>query len=255
MITIIIALNETWIDISTYSNRIFDPQYNITNLKTKKLISTNINFWLLDSKIYSLFLGYKNFGFNLRYFDFGKFSYQNEFPNDEQIFTFSPFSIYTSIGKNFEIEKNLFFGFSFGYYENRILNDVYASPFITISSQFMPINYLSLFFSIENFSFKKLFSANQIELPHVISLAFLLNFHQINIGAGINKFYNFEKFLSFEYGLKYLNIGIVFTPDYDYSKISGFMRLKYKSLIFGYRVYIPSYLNFANTISINYETP
>ncbi|MEO0202796.1 MAG: hypothetical protein ABIL37_03625 [candidate division WOR-3 bacterium] len=255
MINIIILLNEIWIDISTYSNRIFDPQYNITNLGNKTTFSTNISFWLIDSKIYSLFLGYKDFGFNLKYYDFGKFQYQSEFVNDEQMLTFSPFTIYASISKKLEIEKNLFFGISFGYYENRILNEVFASPFISISSYLNPSDYIKFLFSIESFSFKKLFSANQVELPHIISFAINSNLNQFSISAGFNKYYKFEKFISIEYKFRNLNLGFVFTPDYDYSKISSFIKMKYKNFQFGYKVYIPSYLNFTNTISLSYETP
>jgi len=253
---ILMCLYETWIESSTYPNRIIDPQNNITFIENKKIISTNINFWLIDSKIYSLFLSYKGFGFNLRYFDFGSFNYQNDIPNDYQTFTFSPFSIYSSISKKFEIEKNLYFGLSIGYYENRVLDEIKSSPFISLSSNLKLNEKLNLIFLFENFSFKKLFSANQLELPNILSFGFHLNLNQFKITAGANRYYKFEKFISFEYNIRnLLDFGIVYTPDYNYSKISALLKVKYKNLYFGYKAYIPSYLNFTNTIGISYEAP
>ncbi len=256
MINILFSLTETWIEISPFANRILDPQCNLSVLESKKAISTSINFWLIDSKIYSLFVGYKNFGFSLRYYDFGSFTYQNEFPNDNQNLKFSPFSIYASLGKKFKVEDKFFVAFNLGYYENRVLDQIMASPFVSLSSNLKPLDNISLIFSIENFSFKKLFSANQIELPTVISGAINSNLKQFNVSFGANKYYTFEKFISIEYKLRnLLNVGLVWTPDYDYSKISTFMRVKYRNLYIGYRVLIPSYLNFTNTISLSYETP
>ncbi len=256
MINILFSLTETWIETSSFANRILDPQYNLSVLETKKIISTSVNIWLLDSKIYSLFVGYKKFGFNLRYYDFGSFSYQNEFPNDNQNLTFSPFSIYASLGRKFEVEDNFFVAFNVGYYENRILNQIMASPFVSLGSHLKLLNNLNLLFFIENFSFKKLFSANQIELPTIISGAISLNLKQFNVSFGTNRYYTFEKFISIEYKLKnLLNVGLVWTPDYDYSKISIFMRAKYKNLYIGYKALVPSHLNFTNIISLSYETP
>lgn len=255
MIGIIITLNELWID-NSISNRILDYKTNTSITNDKKIFSTSINFWLIDSKIYELFLLYKTFTLNVRYFDFGSFNYQNEIPNDNQTFTFSPFSIYFSLGKKFKVEEKLFLGLNFGYYENRVIDEIKASPFISISSNFKLNSNNSILFSFENFSFKKLIYSNQVELPNILSLALSSNIKQFEIAFGFNKYNNFEKFLAISYSLReILKFGILLTPDYDYSKFSGFLMVKYKKLNFGYKAYVPSYLNFTNTISVSYETP
>jgi hypothetical protein len=255
MIGIIITLNELWID-NSISNRILDYKTNTSITNDKKIFSTSINFWLIDSKIYELFLLYKTFTLNVRYFDFGSFNYQNEIPNDNQTFTFSPFSIYFSLGKKFKVEEKLFLGLNFGYYENRVIDEIKASPFISISSNFKLNSNNSILFSFENFSFKKLIYSNQVELPQVLSLALSSNMKQFEFAFGFNKYNNFEKFLAISYSLReILKFGILLTPDYDYSKFSGFLIVKYRKLNFGYKAYIPTYLNFTNTISISYETP
>ncbi|MCS7245058.1 MAG: hypothetical protein N2504_03415 [candidate division WOR-3 bacterium] len=251
----IVCLNETWIEINTFPNRLIDLQSNISILGEKSTIISSINFWLVDSKIYSIFIGYRGFGFNLRYYDFGKFNYQSDIPSDENFLSFSPFSIYTSIGKSFQVEKNVSMGFSLGYYENRVLDEIKSSPFLSIFSNINVFERLKFMFMLENFSFKKLFSANQLELPSILSLGINLQLNKFSFISGINRYYKFEKFIGFEYGLENLALGIVYTPDYDYSKISTLFRLKYKKLTIGYKAYIPNYLNFTNTISVAYETP
>jgi len=255
MIELIITLNELWVD-NSISNRILDYKTNTSIAGDKKIFSTSINFWLIDSKIYELFILYNSFSLNVRYFDFGSFTYQNEIPNDNQTFNFSPFSIYFSLGKKLKIEEKLFLGLNFGYYENRIIDEIKASPFISISSNFELNSNNSILFLFENFSFKKLIYSNQVELPHVLSLALSSNVKQFEFSFGFNKYNNFEKFLSISYNLKeILKFGILLTPDYDYSKISGFLIVKYRKLNFGYKAYIPSYLNFTNIISFSYEAP
>ncbi len=255
MINFIITLNELWVD-NSISNRLLDYKTNTSIVDTKKIFSTSINFWLIDSKIYELFVLYKTFTINIKYFDFGVFNYQNEIPNDNQVFNFSPFSIYFSLGKKFKIEEKLFLGLNFGYYENRVVDEIKASPFISISSHFKLNSNNSILFSFENFSFKKLIYSNQVELPQIFSFGLSSNINQFEFAFGFNKYYNFEKFLIVNYNLRnILKFGISLTPDYDYSKISGFLIIKYKKLNFGYKAYIPSYLNFTNIISVSYETP
>ena len=254
MIGLLISLNELWVD-NSISNRILDYKTNTSITDNKKIFSTSINFWLVDSRIYELFILYKSFTLNVRYFDFGSFNYQNEIPNDNQTFSFSPFSIYFSLGKKFNIEEKFFLGLNLGYYENRIIDEIKASPFISISSNFKLNSNSLILFSLENFSFKKLIYSNQVELPKVLSLALSSNIEQFEFSFGFNKYNNFEKFLAISYNLKeILKFGILLTPDYDYSKISGFLIVKYKKLNFGYKAYVPSYLNFTNIVSLAYET-
>lgn len=251
----IVCLNETWIEISTFANRLLDIQSNISILEKKSIIISSVSFWLVDSRIYNIFVGHRGFGFNLRYYDFGKFSYQNNIPNDENTIDFYPFSIYTSIGKSFQIERNISVGLSLGYYENRVLDEIKASPFLSLFSNVNAFESLKFIFMLENFSFKKLFSANQLELPSILSLGVSFQFNKLNLVLGVNKYYKFEKFIGFEYNLENLTFGATYSPDYDYSKISALVRLKYKKLTIGYKAYIPSYLDFTNTISLAYETP
>lgn len=87
----------------------------------QKYFSFMTNFWLIDSKIFSIaFKTQKNLGFGVNYYDFGKFEYHDEYPDDFQKFYFRPYAFKFDVIFAKQIDPEVKIGLSFKSFYRRI---------------------------------------------------------------------------------------------------------------------------------------
>ena len=259
MILTLVATAELLVDRGAYGNELvdkFSSPIAVGNFE----VGLSTNMWILDSRIYSLFLSRGRFVGYVSYYDLGTFTYRNEYPDDSAWVEFSPYSIYMALAYRFYPERNVYMSIRAGYYENRVMEEVASSFILDVDGRVsVPHGYLIAYF--HNFNPLAFFRGGLLRLPYSIGGGILTNWRKFSIVAGIKKVRDrdLEKYFSVSYTINStFYAGVSFTPDLEYSKFSFTLGFRRGKLGLVYRGYFPATnLDFASVITLeyNYATP
>ncbi len=254
MILLMISVAETVVDRNAMVHRILDPAFNPT-IFSEGVLSFSTNIWIMDSRIYTLTYSRKPFGVSLSYFDLGEFSYQSDLPS-ELTFSFRPYSLELGASFLFNMERNLYGGIRFGYYENRVMESISSASYITASIRFEG-SFFNMYGYFGNFSFMELFRPTSIKLPYILTLAGDVTYRKFQLFVAYDRtaFGTSEYTLSIGYTVSSkLKAYMVYTPNYDYSNLSLLLEVKAGRFLLRYKTYIPNYnLGWANVLTLDVE--